>query len=131
MEQGIFIPSACGGKGTCSLCKVRVLDGGGPLLPETPYLSPEEIARNVRLSCQVKVRIDLVIEIPEEFFLVKEYRLRVEGIVDLSPTIRSIRLKVLEPEEGITFKAGLSKKHLFSPVKGCNDLLGLVSQILS
>jgi len=107
MGQGIFIPSACGGKGTCSYCKVRVLEGGGPVLPtETPYLSPDELKGHVRLSCQVKVKDNLKIEIPEELFLVKEYRVKVENIRDLTPEIKSIRLTVLSPEEGITFKAG-------------------------
>jgi len=107
MGQGIFIPSACGGKGTCSYCKVRVLEGGGPVLPtETPYLSPDELTAHVRLSCQVKVKDNLKIEIPEELFLVKEYRVRVESIQDLTPEIKSVRLKILSPAEGITFKAG-------------------------
>ena len=107
MGQGIFIPSACGGKGTCSYCKVKVLEGGGPVLPtETPYLSPDELNTQVRLSCQVKVKDNLKIEIPEELFLVKEYRVRVESIRDLTPEIKGIRLAILWPEEGITFKAG-------------------------
>ena len=107
MEQGIFIPSACGGKGTCSYCKVQVHEGGGPVLPtETPYLSPEELKADVRLSCQVKVKNDLKIEIPEELFLVKEYRVRVERMEDLTPKIKALHLQVIEPPEGITFKAG-------------------------
>ena len=107
MGQGIFIPSACGGKGTCSYCKVKVLEGGGPVLPtETPYLSPDELKSHVRLSCQVKVKDDLKIEIPEELFLVKEYVVRVESIKDLTPEIKSIFLRILWPEQGITFKAG-------------------------
>jgi Na+-transporting NADH:ubiquinone oxidoreductase subunit F len=107
MGQGIFIPSACGGKGTCSYCKVKVLEGGGPILPtETPYLSPDELNAHVRLSCQVKVKDNLKIEIPEELFLVKEYRVRVESIHDLTQEIKSIRLRILSPQEGITFKAG-------------------------
>jgi len=107
MGQGIFIPSACGGKGTCSYCKVKVLEGGGPVLPtETPYLSPDERNTHVRLSCQVKVKDNLKIEIPEELFLVREYRVRVESIQDLTPEIKSIGLSILSPQEGITFKAG-------------------------
>ena len=70
MENQIFIPSACGGKGTCSMCKLKVLEGGGPVLPtETPYLNTEELQGHVRLSCQVKVRNDLSIQIPEALFL--------------------------------------------------------------
>ena len=107
MGQGIFIPSACGGKGTCSYCKVKVLEGGGPVLPtETPYLSPDERNTHVRLSCQVKVKDNLKIEIPEELFRVREYRVRVESIHDLTPEIKSIGLSILSPQEGITFKAG-------------------------
>lgn len=107
MEQGIFIPSACGGKGTCSLCKLRVLEGGGPVLPtETPYLSQMELDENVRLSCQVKVRNDLKIVIPESLFLIKEFRVTAEKLRDLTPDIREIQFGVLAPEEGIKFKPG-------------------------
>jgi Na+-transporting NADH:ubiquinone oxidoreductase subunit F len=106
-EEGIFIPSACGGKGTCSYCKVKILEGGGPVLPtETPYLSPKELQDNVRLSCQVKVKDDFKIEIPEDIFLVKEFRVKVQKIMDLTPNIKGISLNILSPEEGITFKAG-------------------------
>ncbi len=106
-DEGIFIPSACGGKGTCAYCKVKVLEGGGPVLPtETPYLSPEELEDHVRLSCQVKVRNDLEIEIPEELFLIKEFKVKATGITDLTPYIKGLTLEVLSPEEGITFKPG-------------------------
>ena len=106
-EQGIFIPSACGGRGTCAYCKVKVLEGGGPVLPtEAPYLSPEEIEAGVRLSCQVKVRGDLSIQIPEELFSVKEYKVLVDRIQKLTPQIKGLDLLILSPEEGIEFKAG-------------------------
>jgi Na+-transporting NADH:ubiquinone oxidoreductase subunit F len=107
MDEGIFIPSACGGRGTCSYCKVKIMEGGGPLLPtETPFLEPEEIEGNVRLSCQVKVKEDLKIEIPEEFFLIKEFQVKVEKISDLTPEIKEIKFLILSPEEGIKFKPG-------------------------
>jgi Na+-transporting NADH:ubiquinone oxidoreductase subunit F len=106
-QEGIFIPSACGGKGTCAYCKVKIQEGGGPVLPtERPYLSPEELQGHVRLSCQVKVKEDLKIEIPEDLFLVKEFRVKVERIEDLTPQIKGLHLKILSPEEGFTFKAG-------------------------
>ncbi len=106
-EKGIFIPSACGGKGTCAYCKVKVLEGGGPVLPtETPYLSAEELEENVRLSCQVKVRDDLIIEIPEEFFLIREFRVKVGSITNLTPYIKRLVLEILAPADGITFKPG-------------------------
>lgn len=107
MEEGIFIPSACGGKGTCAYCKVKVLEGGGPvLLTETPYLTTEEVEGHVRLSCQVKVRGDLAIEIPEDLFLIREFKAKVVSIVDLTHQIKGIMLVPLEPEEGIVFKPG-------------------------
>ena len=55
-EEGMFVPSACGGKGTCGYCKVTILEGGGPLLPtERPCLTEEEIGANVRISCSLSL----------------------------------------------------------------------------
>jgi Na+-transporting NADH:ubiquinone oxidoreductase subunit F len=106
-SENIFIPSACGGKGTCAYCKVRVLEGGGPVLPtETPYLSSEELGGNVRLSCQVKVKEDLKIRIPEELFLVKQFKAKVIEITDLTHEIKQLRMDLLDPVEGIIFKPG-------------------------
>lgn len=106
-EQSIFIPSACGGKGTCAYCKVKVLDGGGPVLPtETPYLSSQELEDNVRLSCQVKVRNDLTLEIPEELFLIQEFKVRVKSIKDLTHQVKVLSLEILSDEEGITYQPG-------------------------
>ena len=105
--KGIFLPSACGGKGTCSYCKVMVLAGGGPVLPtETPHLSTDDLEHHLRLACLLKVKDDLKIQIPEELFLVKEFRVKVERIERLTPDIKSIRFRLLSPEEGISFKAG-------------------------
>jgi Na+-transporting NADH:ubiquinone oxidoreductase subunit F len=105
-EEKIFIPSACGGRGTCGLCKLKVLEGAGPLLPtEEPYLEKDEIESNTRLSCQVKVRNDLKIEIPEELFSVREYICRCEEIIDLTYNIKQFRLKLIEPD-AIDFMAG-------------------------
>lgn len=99
-SQKIFIPSACGGKGTCGLCKVKVLDGAGPLLPtEEPYLSQEEIKTSFRLSCQVKVRKDLKIEIPEELFNIKQYNCKCEEIRDLIHDIKLFRFRLVEPSD--------------------------------
>jgi len=105
--EGIFVPSACGGRGTCAYCKVKVLEGGGPVLPtELPYLSKEEQEAGVRISCQVKVRNDLKIQIPEELFLIKEFKARVASLFPLTETIKGLRLEILTPEEGIKFKPG-------------------------
>jgi len=107
ISKKLFIPSACGGKGTCGYCKVKVTEGGGPLLPtETPYLSKEELEDNVRISCQIKVKNDLRIDIPDELFNVREFRVKVEKIEEPVPLIKVIRFRILEPEEGITFVPG-------------------------
>ena len=107
MEEGIFIPSACGGKGTCAYCKVKVLEGGGPVLPtETPFLTTEELENNVRLSCQVKVRNDLAIEIPDDLFQIREFKAKVENIVDLTHQVKGLHLRLPGPDGSITFKPG-------------------------
>jgi Na+-transporting NADH:ubiquinone oxidoreductase subunit F len=94
----IFIPSACGGGGTCAYCKVKVLEGGGQLLPiEEPYLDEEERKQEVRLSCQVKVRNPLRIEIPEELFNVKEYVCECTRIRDLTHDIKEFRFRLQDP----------------------------------
>jgi len=106
MREEIFIPSACGGRGTCAYCKLQILEGGGMVTPtEEPLLTPEEIADNVRISCQVKVRNDMALRIPEELFLVKQYRGRVEKITDLTHDIKHLRIRLIEPET-IDFKPG-------------------------
>jgi Na+-transporting NADH:ubiquinone oxidoreductase subunit F len=106
MQEEIFIPSACGGRGTCAYCKLQITDGGGMVTPtEEPLLTKEEIADNVRISCQVKVRNDLSILIPEELFLVKQYRGRIERITDMTYDIKQLRIALVEPES-IEFSPG-------------------------
>ncbi len=104
--QKIFIPSACGGKATCGLCKVQVLEGAGPLLPtEEPYLTTSEREDHFRLACQLKVKNDLVLHIPPELFNIREYITKVVDIQELTYDIKFIRMKLAEGDE-ITFKAG-------------------------
>jgi Na+-transporting NADH:ubiquinone oxidoreductase subunit F len=89
--ESIFVPSACGGRGSCGACKCRVLTDVGPYLPtETPYLSAEEMAKNIRLACQIKVRKDIEIELPEALFRVRMHSARVERIRDLTYDIKEI-----------------------------------------
>jgi Na+-transporting NADH:ubiquinone oxidoreductase subunit F len=105
-QEGVFIPSACGGRGSCGLCKVRVVSGGGDYLPtELPWISEEEKKQQVRLSCQFKVKQDVSIVIPEVLFLVKEFKTVVERIRDLTHDIKEVTLRLKEPTE-ITPKAG-------------------------
>ncbi len=105
-EQKIFLPSACGGKATCGFCKFTLLEGGSELRPtEEPYLSEAEKAAGVRLSCQVKVRGDMKIQLPEELLTAKEYQTEIEEIVDLTYDTKSIRFKLINPKT-IDFKPG-------------------------
>ena len=106
MGEKLFIPSACGGRGSCGFCKVKVTsDVGDYLATELPWITEEEKKENVRLSCQIKAKKDLSIWIPEELFNVKEYRTRVEKIRDLTHDIKELTLRLLEPAE-ISFRAG-------------------------
>lgn len=105
-EQKVFIPSACGGRATCAYCKVKAVSGFGEVLAtETPLLTKEEIAGNVRLACQVKVKTESAIEIPEELFNIKEYSATYEFMHDLTYDIRLFRFKLIEPPH-IHYKAG-------------------------
>ena len=99
-------PSACGGRGSCGVCKVKVLSDIGPILPtELPYLSEEEKAGGVRLSCQIKVKSDLKILVPEELFAIQRFDGIVESIRDMTHDIKELRIRLTEPGE-IRFKAG-------------------------
>ena len=105
-ESGIFIPSACGGRGSCGACKVKVLSDIGPHLPtETPYLEKDEIADNIRLSCQIKVKENLRIEIPGALFNVRQYAGTVERIVDVTHDIKEVYVKLPEGKE-VSFECG-------------------------
>ncbi len=98
-SEKIFIPSACGGRSTCGLCKLKVLEGAGPLLPtEEPFLDETERQSNVRLACQVKVRGDLKIEIPKELFAIREYTCKCTEITDLTYDIKLFRFELIEPK---------------------------------
>ena len=105
-ENKVFIPSACGGKGSCGYCKVTVSKGGGPVLPtETPYLTRGEVRSGVRLACQVKIKEDIEIRIPEDLLSVKQYRSRVSRVVSLTHDIKEINFDLVEPTE-ITHRGG-------------------------
>lgn len=104
--EKIFIPSACGGKATCGYCKVQIAEGAGPLLPtEAPYLTGDEIKKGVRLSCQVKIKNDLKIFIPEELFNIKQFKARVDKIIQHTYDIKEYRLALMDPAD-INLKAG-------------------------
>ncbi|MFC1462283.1 NADH:ubiquinone reductase (Na(+)-transporting) subunit F [Verrucomicrobiota bacterium] len=99
-QNEIYIPSACGGRGTCAYCKLKVVEGGGPIVPtEEPYLSPEEREEGIRLSCQVKIRNNVRIEIPPELLSVKQYTCTCARIEDLTHDIKAFRFELRDPAE--------------------------------
>jgi Na+-transporting NADH:ubiquinone oxidoreductase subunit F len=100
----IFLPSACGGSGSCAMCKCKVTDGGGAVLPtELAHLSRKEKLEGIRLSCQLKVKQDMAIQVPESIFGVKKVNATVISNDNVSTFIKEL---VLEPEEPIEFEAG-------------------------
>ncbi|HNV69708.1 MAG TPA: FAD-binding oxidoreductase [Candidatus Ozemobacteraceae bacterium] len=102
----VFIPSACGGKGTCGYCRVKVHEGGGSVLAtEQMVLSPQEVREQKRLACQVRVRRDLVIEVPEEYLAIKEYQVELAQVEVMTDLIKKLTFRLLEPKQ-ITFKPG-------------------------
>ena len=98
-SENIFIPSACGGGGTCSLCKCQVLSGGGDILPtEVSYFSRSEIKDNYRLACQVKVKNDMEIKIPNEIFNIKKWECKVKSNKNVATFIKELILELPEGE---------------------------------
>jgi Na+-transporting NADH:ubiquinone oxidoreductase subunit F len=103
-DAGIFLPSACGGGGTCVQCTCQVHKGGGGILPtEKPHFSRKQIADNFRLGCQVKVKEDMEIEIPEEVFGVKEWEATVVSNYNVATYIKEF---IVEIPEDMDYKAG-------------------------
>lgn len=104
VKNKIYLPSACGGSGSCGQCTCRVVEGGGDILPtELPHLSRQDKAENIRLSCQLKVRSDMKIEIPPEIFSIKKY----SGTVTSNKSIGAyIKELIIETNEPVEFEAG-------------------------
>ncbi len=100
----IFLPSACGGGGTCIQCECHVMSGGGEALPtEVPHFSRKELKSGARLACQVKVKQDMDISIPEEVFGIKKW----QGVVKSNYNVASfIKEFVVEIPEDMNYKAG-------------------------
>ncbi|MCL4154510.1 UNVERIFIED_CONTAM: hypothetical protein GTU68_026416 [Idotea baltica] len=102
--QKIFLPSACGGGGTCIQCECHVLEGGGEALPtETPHFTRKELQAGARLSCQVKVKQDMNITIPEEVFGIKKWEATVVRNYNVASFIKEF---VVEIPEDMGYKAG-------------------------
>ena len=105
-DQKIFLPSACGGKGNCGQCKCQVLEGGGSILPtETGFFTRKQIADHWRLGCQVKVKDNLKIQVPDSALSVKKLECEVISNKNVATFIKEFTVKLPEGEN-IEFKSG-------------------------
>jgi Na+-transporting NADH:ubiquinone oxidoreductase subunit F len=105
-NQKIFLPSACGGGGTCGMCKCQVTEGGGEILPtETGFFNRKEIADNWRLGCQIKVNNDMNVKVPEEIFGIKKWECEVVSNYNVASFIKEFVVKLPEGET-LDFEAG-------------------------
>jgi Na+-transporting NADH:ubiquinone oxidoreductase subunit F len=131
---GVFVPSACGGRGGCGLCRLKILAGVETqphTKPEMHWLKEEERNNGFRLSCQVKVLGDLQIAIPSPLLNVREYQAKVSSLRDLTYDIKEVRLKLVHPER-MEFSPGqyvqvkipvyeLTKRPVFRTYSMAND----------
>lgn len=105
-DSGVFLPSACGGKANCGQCKVKVIEGGGSVLPtETGFFSRKELKDNWRLGCQVKVKDNLKIEVPDSALSVKMLECEVISNKNVATYIKEFTVKLPEGEH-LEFKSG-------------------------
>jgi Na+-transporting NADH:ubiquinone oxidoreductase subunit F len=105
-DSGIFLPSACGGGGTCGMCTCQIRDGAGSILPtETGFFTRREQADDWRLGCQVKVRQDLKIEVPKEVMGIKKWECEVVSNGNVATFIKEFVVKLPEGET-LDFKSG-------------------------
>jgi Na+-transporting NADH:ubiquinone oxidoreductase subunit F len=105
-EQEIYLPSACGGGGTCAMCKCQVLEGGGEILPtEVGFFTRKEVQENWRLGCQVKVKNNMKIKVPEEIFGIQKWECEVVSNYNVASFIKEFVVKLPEGEN-LEFQAG-------------------------
>jgi Na+-transporting NADH:ubiquinone oxidoreductase subunit F len=105
-EAQLFLPSACGGGGTCAQCKCIITEGGGSILPvEESHFNRREAAEGWRLSCQTAVKQDMKIQVPDEVFGVKQWECTVESNPNVATFIKELTLRLPEGED-INFRAG-------------------------
>jgi len=105
-QEKLFLPSACGGGGTCGLCRCQVESGGGSILPtEVGFFTRRQMHENWRLGCQVKVREDMVIKVPEEVLGIRKWECEVVSNRNVATFIKEFVVK-LPPGEALHFKSG-------------------------
>tara|TARA_S200000501_G_scaffold190210_1_gene179103 strand:- start:96513 stop:97742 length:1230 start_codon:yes stop_codon:yes gene_type:complete len=104
--QSVFLPSACGGGGTCAMCECQVLEGGGGILPtETGHISRKKAKENWRLACQVKIKEDMKIRVPDEIFSIQKWECTVQSNKNVATFIKELVLNLPEGEN-LNFEAG-------------------------
>lgn len=105
-SNGILLPSACGGGGSCGVCKCRVVEGGGDMLPtEEGHISRREAKENWRLSCQVKVKQDMRVEVPPEVFSINKWECEVVSNKNVATFIKEFVVRLPEGES-LDFQSG-------------------------
>jgi Na+-transporting NADH:ubiquinone oxidoreductase subunit F len=105
-DKNIFLPSACGGGGTCAMCECHIDEGGGDVLPtELNHLTRREVAEHKRLACQVKVRQDMKIRVPEEIFGIKKWDCEVVSNYNVATFIKEFVVRLPEGEN-LEFESG-------------------------
>ena len=105
-DQGIFLPSACGGKANCGQCKVQVLEGGGTILPtEKGFFNRKQVKDGYRLGCQVKIKDNIKIQVPDSTLSVKKLECEVVSNDNVATFIKEFTVKLPEGEN-IEFKSG-------------------------
>ena len=119
-ENGIYLPSACGGKASCGQCKLQVLSGGGEILDsERPHFTRKQIKENWRLGCQCKVKGDMSVKVPESVMGVKEWECTVLSNKNVSSFIKEFKV-ALPPGEHMDFVPG-SYAQIKIPAYDCID----------
>ena len=119
-DNGVYLPSACGGKASCGQCKVQVLEGGGEILDsERPHFTRKQIKENWRLGCQCKVKSDMKIRVPESVLGVKEWECTVISNSNVSSFIKEFKV-ALPPGEHMDFVPG-SYAQIKIPAYDCID----------
>ena len=105
-SQNVYLPSACGGQGTCAQCKCQVVEGGGDILPtEEAYISRSDQKDNWRLGCQVKIRNDMKIQVPDEIFSIRKWDAVVKSNDNVATFIKELILELPE-DDPIQFESG-------------------------
>ena len=105
-NESVFLPSACGGGGTCAMCKCQITEGGGEILPtEKGHINRSEAKDNWRLACQVKVKEDMKVQVPDEIFNIQKWDCTVRSNKNVATFIKELVLE-LPKGENLNFTAG-------------------------